>query len=87
MRLKEGVIIQELDGKYVMVDASESSTRFNGIVNLNKTAAFVARQLQSEVSMDDIIKAMTEKYDVSEEVAGANAKRVIDQLQNIGLLV
>ena len=87
MRLKEGVIIQELDGKYVMVDGSDAENRFHGIVNMNKTAAFVAKQLQNEVSLAHIVQAMTEKYDVSEEVAEANAKRVIDQLQSAGLLV
>ncbi len=87
MRLKEGVIIQELDGKYVMVDGSETENRFHGIVNMNKTAAFVAHQLETEISMEGIVKAMTEKYEISEEVAEVNAKRVIDQLKRTGLLV
>lgn len=87
MKLRDGVLIQEMDGKYVMVDAGETENRFNGIVNMNKTAAFIAKQLQSEVSMGDIVKVMTEKYDVSEEVAEVNAKRVIDKLKSAGLLV
>ena len=86
MKLKEGVIIQDLGGKFVAVDASSSKDRFNGVVNMNKTAAFVMCLLKQEVTMDDVITAMTKKYDVTEQVAEENAMRFISQIKKAGLL-
>lgn len=76
-----------MDGKYVAVDASASKDRFNGIVNMNKTAAFIAETLRRDVTMEEIVTAMTDKYDVTMQVAKENALRLINELKQAGLLV
>ncbi|MBQ8117712.1 MAG: PqqD family protein [Lachnospiraceae bacterium] len=86
MQLKDGVIMNEMDGKFVAVDAGAGTERFNGILNLNKTAAFVVKQLEKETTLEEIVQAMTDQYDVTAEVAEENAKKVIEKLQSVGLL-
>lgn len=86
MRLKDGTILTNMDDKVVVVDASNRKDRFNGMLRLNNTAGFVAKQLEKETELDDVVKAMTEKFDVEESVARENAQKVIDSLRDAGLL-
>ena len=86
MKLKEGVVINEIDGQVLAVDGGSGRERFNGLIRMNKTAGFIAELLRNETDLEEIVKAMTEKYDVTEEVARENAKKVIDAFQSAGLV-
>jgi hypothetical protein len=86
MKLKEGVIVNEIDGQTFAVDAGSGRERFNGLVRMNKTGGFIVGLLQNETDMDSIVRALTEKYDVTAEVARVNAAKVIDALAGAGLL-
>ncbi|MBP5669908.1 MAG: PqqD family protein [Lachnospiraceae bacterium] len=86
MKLKEGVIVNEIDGQTIAVDAGSGRERFNGLIRLNKTGGFVIGLLQNDTDMDSIVRALTEKYDVTAEVARVNAAKVIDALAGAGLL-
>ncbi|MBR3469364.1 MAG: PqqD family protein [Lachnospiraceae bacterium] len=86
MKLKEGVIVNEIDGQTLVVDGGSNRERFNGLIRMNKTAGFVVSLLQQETDMDAIVRALTEKYEVTAEVARANAAKVIDALAGAGLL-
>ena len=66
MKLKEGIVINELEGKYVAVDATSGADRFNGMIRMNKTAAFVAEQFREDREEKDVVAILMEKYDVSE---------------------
>ena len=86
MKLKEGVILNEIDGQVMAVDGGSGRERFNGLIRMNKTAGYIAGLLSRDTSLDEIVKAMTEKYEVTEEVARVNAQKVIDAFQNAGVL-
>ena len=86
MKLKEGVLVNEIDGQVLAVDAGNGRERFSGLVRMNKTAGFVAGLLQKETSLEEIVKAMTQEYDITEEVARANAQKVIDAFAGAGLM-
>ena len=88
MRLREGVIINEMDGEVIVVDAtSDPDKRFNGMLRMNKTAGFIAGLLEKDTDLDAIVLAMTAKYNVTEADARRNAQKVIETFENIGLLV
>lgn len=86
MKIKDGVIINEVDGQYIAVDTGADDKRFNGMLRMNKTACFVAKLLEQETNLDAIVKAMTEKYEVTAQAARINAQKVIDTFEDAGLL-
>ncbi len=87
MRIKDGIIVRELDGGFVAVDASAGKDRFNGMLKLNKTAAFVLECLKDDTDVDGIAARLTEKYDVDADTARDNACRAVETLRGAGLLV
>lgn len=84
MKLKEGFITHETGGKQIMVSAG--SVKFSGLVRSNATAAFIVNLLKSETTEEDIVGAVLDKYEVSEEVAAKDVKMILDKLRSIGAI-
>ena len=86
MKLKSGVIINEMNGEYVAVAAGEAGKAFNGMIKMNGTAAFIAKILQNDISEDGIVDAICAEYEVDAETARVNVKAVISKLEAAGLV-
>ena len=59
---------------------------FNGMVRSNSTAAEIIDMLKNEITREEIIAAMFEKYDVEESVLAADVDKVIGKLREIGAI-
>ena len=86
MKIKQGYILREVAGNYIVVAVGEAVKNFNGIINLNETGAFLWKQLQEGATEEQLQKAMLEEYDVQEDVAQKDIKAFIDKLNEKGLL-
>lgn len=83
MKLKKEFIVQDMGDTQVMVSTDAS---FNGIARSNKSAAFIVSLLKNDVTEDEIVKAMVEKYDAPEDVLRADVKEVLETLKSIGAI-
>lgn len=86
MKLKSGIIINELHGDYVAVAAGEAGRAFNGMIKMNGTAAFIAKTLQNEIDEDGVVEALCGEYEVDAETARENVRAVIEKLRSVGLI-
>ena len=86
MKLKSGVIINEMNGEYVAVAAGEAGKAFNGMIKMNGTAAFIAKLLQNDISEDGIVDAICAEYEVDAETARVNVRAVVEKLASAGLV-
>lgn len=86
MKLKKGMIIDNAGGEFIAVATGEASKSFNGLIRNNKTANFLFQQLMTDKSEQQLVDALLTKYDVTEEVARADVRRLLGQLKEVGLL-
>lgn len=86
MRLKEGIIISEINGEFVAVPAGVASKCFNGMIRMNQTAAMIAKMLQTGSDESTIVATMCEQYDVDEPTAREDYRLVIEQLDALHLI-
>ena len=56
MKLKDGFITHEMDGKQLLVGTGR--TGFAGMVKSNQTAAFLVDLLKTETSQEQLLAAM-----------------------------
>ncbi len=84
MKLKDGFITHEMDGKQLLVGTGR--TGFAGMVKSNQTAAFLVDLLKTETSREQLLAAMLEKYDVAEDMASRDLDKVLETLRSIGAL-
>lgn len=86
MKLKNGVVIQKVGEGYVAVVTGAAKVKFNGMIKMNETAAFIAKLLQSETDEDTIVKELLSQYNVSEDEAHKSVRSVVGNFEKVGLM-
>ncbi|MBP5466383.1 MAG: PqqD family protein, partial [Clostridia bacterium] len=69
MKIKDGFILREVAGSFIVVAVGEAVKTFKGIVNLNETGAFLWKILERGATEEELLKKMLEEYDVDEQTA------------------
>lgn len=87
MKLKYKFVVQEVSDGFVAVAVGADAAKFNGIIRMNKTSAFVFKQLADDITEDEIIAKMMDKYDGEEKVMRKDTKDFLAKLSEADLLV
>lgn len=80
MKIKEGFILREVAGSYLVVAVGKAVKEFNGVVNLNETGAFLWKLLEKSAAEEEMVNALLEEYDVDRATAEADVKSFVDKL-------
>lgn len=86
MKIKDGFILRQVAGNYIVVAVGAMVKQFNGIINLNDTGAFLWKLLEKGSSEEEMKEALLEEYDVEENVAEKDIKAFIEKIREAGLL-
>ena len=86
MKIKKGFMLREVAKIYVVVAVGEASKEFNGVINLNETGAFLWKQLIDDNTVDGVVAALLNEYDVSEEAARKDVELFINKLKEAKIL-
>ena len=86
MKLKEGIVLGNVDGENFAIATGKAMKNFNGVIHNNKTAAYIFELLQTEQTEDSIVEAMLEKYDVDEATVREDVRRIINIIKYAGVL-
>lgn len=84
MRLKDGFITHEGAEEHITVPAGGVS--FSGMIRSNQTAGFIVECLKDEVTEEEIVEKMLEKYDAPKERITRDVEDVLEKLRGIGAL-
>ena len=86
MRIKEGYVLREVAGSYVVVPVGERSKEFNGMVNLNDSGKLLWERAQSEFDRQALVDTLLNTYDISTEIASNDVDRFINTLKVNGFV-
>ncbi len=86
MKIKEGLILREVAGNYIVVAIGDMVKEFNGVINLNETGAFLWKNLADGKDEQGLVDALLGEYDVDKTIAEADVKKFIDKLTEAGLV-
>ena len=67
MKIKEGFVLREVAGSYVVVAVGNAVKTFNGIINLNETGAFLWKQMEKGCDVEGLTQAILSEYEIEEE--------------------
>ncbi|MCR4645305.1 MAG: PqqD family protein [Oscillospiraceae bacterium] len=84
MKLNSGFLAHDDGDQKLLVSTGE--TKFSGLVRTNSTAGFIIECLENETTEDEIVAKMQQKWDVSDEIARADVRKIVDQLKSIGAI-
>ena len=87
MKIKNGFIVKELAGQYVVVALGQASKIFNGIIKLNDSAKFIWDKLAVGAEKEDVINALLEEYEgVDRETAERDFDKFVNELKGANIL-
>ncbi len=87
MKIKQGFILREVAGNYIVVAVGNAVKDFNGVINLNETGAYLWKKLQDGADEEGLVKALLEEYEVEEDLARKDVKTFVEKLQGAKLLI
>lgn len=88
MKIKKGFELREICGEQVILSHGMNNVDFSKIISLNDTAAFLWKTAvaKSEFDENDLVKALTDNYEVKTDEAQHDVHRVVDEWKEIGLV-
>lgn len=86
MQIKKGFAKREIAGSYIVVPVGSKSNEFNGMITLNESGSFFWDCLNKNVTVDDVVKMVTDEYDVDAETARKDIVAFVEMLKANDLL-
>ena len=86
MKAKQGFVLRNIAGEYLLMPTGENISSFNGAVILNEVSAFIWEEMKQPVSQEDLLQAILDKYDVEEKKAKEDLSSVLKMLQDLDLI-
>ena len=87
MKVKNGFILRKVGKQFVVAATGEASRNFNGMIRLNDEAAFAFGQLQSDITEEELIAALVEKYGGNEAEVRGDVANFLAKLREADALV
>ena len=84
MKLKAGFLTYETNREQILVAAD--SKVFAGLARSNQTAAFIVEQLKEEVTQEQLVEQLLDRYEAPKELIVKDLTLILDQLRKIGAL-
>ena len=87
MRIKEGFELRDVCGESVIVATGRKNIDFSKVISLNESATIVWRELVGkDFTTENLVRVLTDNYEVEEARAKADAETLIAQWQDMGLV-
>ena len=86
MRVKEGFVLRNVCGEYIIVPTGKMTLQFNGLMTINEVGVDLWNMLSNDVSIDDLVKGILDEYDIDEETAKKDIIEFIDYLNKYNVL-
>ena len=86
MKIKEGFMLKEICGEYLVVTVGTQSSDFKNIIKLNETGVLLWNILENDVTEQDLIDAILKEYSAEEPVVAQDVTAFCQKLSEAGIL-
>lgn len=87
MQIIRGFCVREILDEIVAIPTGSAALRFSGVISLNELGKFLFELLEQEQTLDSLVAAVTDGYDVDEQTARADVEDFLRSLREKKLLI
>ena len=87
MRIPSGFIIRKVAGETVAVPTGEAARSLSGLVALSGCGEFLFELLKEEQTVDSLVDALLNTFDVDPDTARADVMEFLTILRTNGILI
>jgi hypothetical protein len=85
MKIKDGFMLREIAGTWVVVPIGQRVVEFNGLMTLSESGALLWKKLECGAEVDELVDAIISEYDVDEAAAKADVNEFVCEMDQKGL--
>ena len=86
MKIKEGFVLREMCGEYIVAAEGLQHINFNKLISLNSTAAFLWKALEGkEFTVEDMAQLLVDEYEIDMELALTDSANLIKSWIEAGI--
>jgi len=86
MKIKDNFVLRNVAGVNVVLPLGKEAIDFNGMITLNDSGVFLWKKLNNDVSIDELISAVLQEYEIDEETASNDIDEFIEKLKSANIL-
>lgn len=86
MKVKDGFMLREVAGQWLVIPIGERVVEFNGIITLSESGALLWRTMEKEIDEEALVKVILAEYIIDETTARADVAEFIAMLKERDLL-
>ncbi|MBI9008565.1 MAG: PqqD family protein [Tenericutes bacterium] len=87
MKIKNEYVIKTIGDEIIVVPIKDEAVKFNGIISLNKTGAYIFELLQKEnLTKKELFSKMLKKFDIDEKTLEIDVAKFIEKINKHDLL-
>ena len=87
IKIKQGFVLREVAGSYVVVVVGEQVKNFKGIIKLNEVGAFLWKYLEKGATKEKLIENLLGEYEIDRETATIDVEGFIKYITEAGLTI
>ena len=86
MKIKDGFVLREMCGEYIVAAEGLQHINFNKLISLNSTAAFLWKALEGkEFTTEQMAELLVEEYGIDMELALTDSANLCKSWQEVGI--
>lgn len=87
MKTNPEFIARDIAGELVLVPVGTAAKNYAGLVTCNEVGAFIWKKLESETSMDGLVSAILDEFEIDEATARKDAEEFVEKLKGINAVI
>lgn len=80
-------LLRDVAGTLVIVPVGAAVSAFPGMITVNSTGAYLWELLEQEQTEQSLVQALTHRYEVDADTAGADVAAFLKRLRPTGALI
>ena len=86
MKIKKELVKRDIAGDTILVPVGKTVYDSNGLFILNELGGFLWDRLETANSEEELLEAILDEYEVTEETAKKDLRIFLDELRELGIL-
>ena len=86
MKIKNNFILRQVAGSWIAMPVGDDSVNIEGVLSLNDAGAFLWKCLENDCQTEDLVRSLTQEYDVDPQMALNDVLEFKEKLHNFGCL-
>lgn len=86
MKIKEGFMLREIAGSWIVVPIGQRVVEFRGLMTLSESGAQLWRKLESGADVEDLVALLMAEYDMDEKTVRDDIREFLSAVGAKGLI-